>query len=105
MQGKRNSFDDFTYRDTQLQFPKDVLNRDCDLCVFVYQERSNNENNKLIVYDIIKHEEYRPNFCQPETYSINPSPANCNFIDEDENGYNTFLLCMSSDLEELVDPY
>lgn len=60
--------------------------------MFVYQEKSNNDNNKLIVFDI-------DTFEQPEHYSINAAPAACDFIFEDEEGFNTFILTRTSEIE------
>ena len=68
--------------------PNDQLN----FFVFVYQEKSNNDNNKLIVFDI-------DTFEQPEHYSINAAPAACDFIFEDEEGFNTFILSRTSEIE------
>lgn len=42
------------------------------------------------------------NFAQPEHYSINAAPAACDFIFEDEEGYNTFVIVRSSEIENLV---
>lgn len=49
--------------------------------------------NKLIVYDIIANE-------PSEIISINPSLKSFDTIYEDENGYNKFLICRTSDVEE-----
>lgn len=42
------------------------------------------------------------NFVQPEHYSINAAPAACDFIFEDEEGFNTFVIARSSEIENLV---
>ena len=63
-----------------------------DFFVFIYQEKSNNDNNKLIVFNVKE-------FDQPEHYSINASPAGCDFIFEDEDGYNTFMMTRTSEIE------
>ena len=40
-------------------------------------------------------------FDPPEHYSINASPAACDFIFEDEEGYNTFMIVRSSEFEDI----
>lgn len=63
-----------------------------DFFVFIYQERSDYENNKLMVFNV-------RDFDQPEHYSINPSPNSIDYIFEDEEGYNTFLMTRTSEIE------
>jgi hypothetical protein len=83
------------YRDSQVSIPKDLPDpsEQMDFFVFIYQERSNNDNNKLMVFDVNE-------FDKPEHYSINASPAGCDFIFEDEDGYNTFIMCRTSEIED-----
>lgn len=59
---------------------------------FIYQERNSSEN-KFILFDITKSE-------ATEIISIQPSPNNREFLYEDENGYNSFMICRSSDVFE-----
>ena len=84
-----------SYRDVSIALPpKELLDSQeyVDFFVFIYQEKSNNDNNKLIVFDISE-------FIQPEHYSINASPQSCDFLFEDEDGYNTFLITRTSDID------
>lgn len=65
-----------------------------DYVPFIYQERANNNFNKLIVFDIY-------NNSLGEYISINQTPKNENYIYEDEDGYNVFMLCRTSEPQML----
>lgn len=84
------------YRDINLIIPRDLPepNDQADFFACIYQEKSNNDNNKFIVFNI-------DTFESPEHYSINASPAACDFIFEDEEGFNTFMIVRSSELEDV----
>ena len=92
------NINDCQYRDINASIPKDLPNPydQLDYFTFIYQEKSNNDNNKLMVFNIME-------FDLPEHYSINATPAGCDFIFEDEEGYNTFMITRSSEIEVTED--
>lgn len=60
---------------------------------FIYQEKNNSILNKLIVYDICNNN-------ASQTLSMNPFEKQEDYLYENENGYNKFILCRSSDMYE-----
>ena len=60
---------------------------------FIYQEKNNSDLNKFIVFDICNNE-------PTECLSMNPSEKQKDYVYENENGYNKFLICRSSDMYE-----
>lgn len=54
------------YRDVNVSIPKDLpeFSEQMDFFVFIYQEKSSNDDNKLIVFNIAE-------FNDPAHYSIN----------------------------------
>jgi len=61
---------------------------------FIYQERLSGTTSMIIVFDILQNR-------ATEIISISPSQANLDYIYEDENGCNTFMLCRTSELHEV----
>lgn len=59
---------------------------------FIYQERLNGKSNMFVVFDIIQNR-------ATQMISISPSLANLEYLYEDENGYNMFMLARSSEVE------
>lgn len=60
---------------------------------FIYQEKNNSILNKLIVYDICNND-------ASNILTMNPFEKQKDYLYENENGYNKFLLCRSSDMYE-----
>jgi len=60
---------------------------------FVYQEKNNSNVNKLIVYDICNNE-------PTEFLAMSPPDEQKEYLYENENGYNKFMICRSSEVYE-----
>ena len=58
---------------------------------FIYQEKNNLENNKFIIYDIAKN-----SFEASEP--INPSQKRRPYLYEDDDQFNVFVICRTSDI-------
>lgn len=84
---------DDDYRDIKLTFiqVKDIR-RNVNFIPFIYQDRSV-ENNTFLMYDILQESMSDP-IC------INPPKKSLKYIYEDEQGYNCFSLCRTSDVNE-----
>jgi hypothetical protein len=84
--------DDF-YTDIKLTFiqVKDIR-RSVNFIPFIYQDRTT-ENNNFLIYDILTNTMNQP-IC------INPPSKSLKYIYEDEQGYNCFSLCRTSDVNE-----
>lgn len=60
---------------------------------FIYQEKNNSILNKLIVFDICNN--------KPTAFmSVNPYQSSQDYLYENDNGYNKFMICRSSDMYE-----
>ena len=60
---------------------------------FIYQESNNIENNKFIVFDIIKNQ-------LQFTLSNNPGQSSLKHLYEDNRQFNVFAICQTSDVYE-----
>jgi hypothetical protein len=60
---------------------------------FIYQEKNNSNMNKFIVYDILNNK-------PTQFLSMNPYENERDYLYENENGYNKFMLSRCSDMYE-----
>lgn len=88
-------FKNFPYKEFSLTFEKKVDHADqmVDFITFVYQEKHNQENNMLLVFDICK-------FSVIETLQLSLPEKQKKYLFEDTNGYNKFILCRGPKIEE-----
>ena len=89
----RAGYYDDHFTDIKLTFiqVKD-MRRNVNFIPFIYQDKSVNNNNFLI-YDIIQSD---VKCC----VSVNPPKKSLKYIYEDEQGFNVFSLCRTSDINE-----
>lgn len=68
------------------------IRRNVNFIPFVYQDKSI-DNNNFLIYDILENRLSSP-------ACINPARRSLKYIYEDEQGYNCFSLCRTSDVNE-----
>ena len=81
------------YTEVKLTFiqVKDIR-RNVNFIPFIYQDRTL-ENNNFLIYDISENQMSKP-------VCVNPPKKSMKYIYEDEQGFNCFSLCRTSDINE-----
>ena len=85
------------YRKIKLTFPT-ILRKKANInfISFIYQESQNTDRNSFINFDIFQN-------CLTAPITISPSNESKAYLYQDEQGFNSFQLCRTSDVYEQVD--